>query len=71
MGGARGSADSIRAALRAPTARLDELSGRLRNQAADYDIDRLVGQVDGLYDWLGVRARVKRTRRLPGETGWL
>jgi alpha-1,3-mannosyltransferase len=68
FGDSERSADSIRAALRAPTARLDELSGRLRNRAADYDIDRLVGQIDGLYESLGVRPHGSSRRWRSEET---
>jgi glycosyltransferase involved in cell wall biosynthesis len=69
FGNPEASADSIRAALRAPTARLDELSGRLRNRAADYDIDRLLRQIDQLYDRLGVRPHGKSPHLSPEESG--
>ncbi len=69
FGDPEASADSIRAALRAPTARLDELSGRLRNRAADYGIDRLLRQIDRLYDRLGVRPHGKSPHLSPEESG--
>jgi glycosyltransferase involved in cell wall biosynthesis len=69
FGDPEGSADSIRAALRAPTARLDELSGRLRDRAADYDIHRLLRQIDQLYDRLGVRPHGKSPHLSPEESG--
>jgi alpha-1,3-mannosyltransferase len=69
FGDPEASADSIRAALRTPTARLDELSGRLRNRAADYGIDRLLRQIDRLYDRLGVRPHGKSPHLSPEESG--
>jgi alpha-1,3-mannosyltransferase len=54
------AAESIRAVLSSPEAALGELSGRLRTRAADFDIGRLVGQIDGLYASLGVRSHAKR-----------
>jgi alpha-1,3-mannosyltransferase len=49
------AAESIGALLTADKTELDGLSARLRARAADYDIGRLLGQIDGLYARLGVR----------------
>jgi glycosyltransferase involved in cell wall biosynthesis len=57
------AAESIRAALKAPKAELDGLSARLRTRAGDYDIARLLGQIDGLYRELRVRPHTKRVSR--------
>lgn len=51
------AAHSIREALKAPESKLDELSARLRSRAAEFDMARLRGQIDGLYARLGVRPR--------------
>ena len=57
FGDAEAAADSIRAMLKTPKADLDALSASLRARAADYDIARLVRQIDELYAQLGVRPR--------------
>ena len=55
-----GAAESIRAALKAPKVELGRLSARLRARAANYDIARLLGQIDELYAELRVRPHGKR-----------
>jgi alpha-1,3-mannosyltransferase len=57
FGDAEAAAESIRAMLKTPKAELDGLSIRVRARAADYDIARLVRQIDDLYVQLGVRPR--------------
>jgi alpha-1,3-mannosyltransferase len=51
---------SIRTMVTAPKATLKDLSARLRERAADYDVARLCAQVDDLYARLGVTPRGKR-----------
>ena len=54
------AARAIRSVLGAGPAELDELAARLRTRAADYDIDRLRGQIDDLYVRLRVRPHARR-----------
>jgi glycosyltransferase involved in cell wall biosynthesis len=51
------AAGSIRALLEADPGDLAAMSRKLRARAADYDMARLHGQIQGLYSRLGVRAR--------------
>ena len=55
------AAQSIRAVLKADAPELENLSLRLRARAADYDIARLRGQIDGLYARLGVMSARRST----------
>jgi alpha-1,3-mannosyltransferase len=50
------AASMIRQTLRANPDELDGLSDRLRARAADYDIARLMAQIDQIYHRLGVRS---------------
>lgn len=54
------AAGAIRSLLGAGPAQLGGLSARLRTRAADYDIGRLIGEIDELYVRLGVRPRKRR-----------
>jgi glycosyltransferase involved in cell wall biosynthesis len=49
----------IRGLLAADPGELDELACKLRARAADFDMSRLHGQIQGLYARLGVRAHGK------------
>ncbi len=53
------AAGSIRSLLQASKADLDHISAQLRAQALNYDIDRLRGQIEGLYVERGVRPHGK------------
>lgn len=57
FGDSGAAAEAIGTMLKTPEAELQELAGRLRARAADYDISRLVGQIDELYARLGVGRR--------------
>ena len=57
---------SIRALLQADSGQLERLSSGLRARAADYDIERLRRQIDGLYGQLGVRPHATRHESSPG-----
>ncbi len=59
FGDANAAAGSIRALLEAGKGDLDALTAKLRARAADYDIERLRGQIDELYSQLRVRPRAK------------
>lgn len=59
FGDAEAAARSICAALQVDESELGQLTVRLRARAADYDIDRLRGQIDELYVELGVRPRTR------------
>lgn len=54
------AARAIRSLMGAGRAELGELSARLRTRAADYDIGRLIGEIDELYARLRVRPRKRR-----------
>ena len=54
------AARAIRSLMGAGPAELDRLSARLRTRAADYDIGRLIGEIDELYSRLKVRPRRRR-----------
>jgi alpha-1,3-mannosyltransferase len=54
------AARAIHSLLGAGPAKLAGLSARLRTRAADYDIGRLIGEIDELYSRLRVRPRKRR-----------